>query len=186
METDWVWSRLEPIERRVADLLLQGKSNSAICTEMYLSRTRVQEYVKRLVIKAGASSTRETLVLLAQEKETLSLLHILDAAQECIVILQDRVLRFANKAAADLLGYTVEELDGIPMVELIAPAVKGEQMRRYGLRMSGESIPISYTTKTITRTGETRDMTIASAGLVRYRGRPAILVIASPCEPEST
>ena len=179
MNTEWIWHRLDPREQRVAELLLQGKSNKAICAEVFLSRPSVQECLKRIVIKAGADSTRKAILLLAEERETLALLRVVDQANDCVAILQDRVCKFANKALAKLLGYTAEELVGWPIAELLAPEVRDVQANQYELRMRGEPLPRSYTTRAICKTGELKELTVASAGLVRYKGRPAILVIAA-------
>jgi len=179
MEPDWKWDRLDPVERQVAELLLEGKSNADICAGVFHSRARVQECVKRILIKTGAGSTRAAIVLLAEERETLALLRILKQANDCVMILQDRVCRFANDALAKLLGYTVEELADWPMMELIAPEARDMQMGQYELRMRGEPLPRSYTTRAICKTGEIKELTVASAGLVRYKGRPAIMVIAA-------
>ena len=45
METGWKWDLLDPLERQVVELLLQGKSNAAICAEVFHSRARVQECI---------------------------------------------------------------------------------------------------------------------------------------------
>ena len=37
MDTEWIWDRLDPLERQVAELLLQGKSNATICAEVFHS-----------------------------------------------------------------------------------------------------------------------------------------------------
>jgi PAS domain S-box-containing protein len=179
MNTKWIWHRLDPREQRVAELLLQGRSNKAICAEVFLSRPSVQECMKRIVIKAGADSTRKAILLLAEERETLALLCVVDQANDCVAILQDRACKFANKALAKLLGYTAEELAGWPIAELLAPEVRDVQAHQYELRMRGEPLPRSYTTRVICKTGEIKELTVASAGLVRYKGRPAIMVIAA-------
>ena len=57
MESDWKWDRLDPLERQVAELLLEGKSNATICAEVFLSRARVQDHIKRILIKTGTDTT---------------------------------------------------------------------------------------------------------------------------------
>ena len=56
METDWKWKTFEPIERKIAQLLVHGKGNAAICAQVFLSRARVQECIKRILIKTGADT----------------------------------------------------------------------------------------------------------------------------------
>jgi PAS domain S-box-containing protein len=179
METDWKWDRLDPLERQVAELLLQGKSNAAICAEIFHSRARVQECIKRILIKTGADSTRGAIVLLAEDRETLALLRILEQANDGVAILQDRVLKFANKVMATLMGYTAEELVGWPIAELLAPEIRDEQVIQYELRMRGDPLPRNYTTRVICKTGEAKELAVASAGLVRYKGRPALMAIVT-------
>ena len=65
MESGWGWDRLDPFERRVAELLLEGKSNAAICEEVFHSRARVQDCIKKILIKTKTNSTRSAIVLLA-------------------------------------------------------------------------------------------------------------------------
>jgi PAS domain S-box-containing protein len=178
MEPGWKWDLLDPPERRVAELLLQGKSNAAICAEVFHSRARVQECIKRILIKTGADSTRSAIVLLVEERETLSLLRVLDQARDGVGILQDRVLKFANRALAKMYGYDPEEMVGVPFVELLAPGCRDTQAKRYELRMQGEPLPRSYVTRILCKGGQEQDVRVASGGLVRYRGRPAILAVA--------
>ncbi len=179
METEWIWDRLDPLERQVAELLLQGKSNAAICAEVFHSRARVQECIKRILIKTGADSTRGAIVLLVEERETLSLLRVLDQATDGVVITQDRVCKFANRALAEMYGYDPEEMVGIPLVELIAPGARDTVINHYELRMRGEPFPRIYSTRILCKGGQEKEVTMASGGLIRYRGRPAILAIAA-------
>jgi PAS domain S-box-containing protein len=179
MEPDWKWDRLDPRERQVGELLLQGKSNAAICAEVFHSRARVQECIKRILIKTGADSTRGAIVLLAEERESLSLLRVLNQATDGVAILQDRVLKFANKALAEACGYDPDEMVGIPLVELLAPRVRDRAVGHYELRMKGEPFPRSYATRVLRKGGQEKELMVANAGLIRYRGGPAIMVIAT-------
>ena len=121
MDTDWSWDRLDSLERRIAELLVQGESNAAICSEVFLSRARVQECIKRILIKTGARSTRGAIALLVEERENMALLRALDQATDGVVIIQDRVVVFANQALHRIHGYDPYEMHGIPIIELAAP-----------------------------------------------------------------
>jgi len=175
METGWKWDRLDPLERQVVELLLQGKSNAAICAEVFHSRARVQECIKRISIKTGADSTRGAIVLLAEERETLTLLRVLDQATDGVAILQDRLVKFVNRALERILGYDLEEIAGMPFVELAAPGSRDAQAKNYDLRMRGEPFPGSYVATALCKGGQEKDVMIASGGLVQYGGRPALL-----------
>ena len=175
METGWKWDLLDPLERQVAELLLQGKSNAAISAEVFHSRARVQECIKRILIKTGADSTRSAIVLLVEERETLSLLRVLNQATDGVAILQDRLVKFVNRALERILGYDLEEIAGMPFVELATPGSKDAQAKNYDLRMRGGPFPGTYLATALCKGGQEKDVVIASGGLIRFRGRPALL-----------
>jgi PAS domain S-box-containing protein len=177
MKSGWKWDELDPRERRIAELLVQGKSNAAICAEVFLSRARVQDCIKRILIKTGADSTRAAIALLVEERETLSLLRVLEQATDGVAILQDRVLKFANRALERIHEYEPNGMVGIPFVELIAPGSRSTAIKYYELRMQGELVPTTYATRILCKDGQEKDATVASAGQIRYCGRPAILAI---------
>jgi PAS domain S-box-containing protein len=178
MESGWKWDRLDPLERQVAELLLEGNNNAAICAEVFHSRARVQDCIKKIVIKTETDSTRGAIVLLAEERESLSLLHVLEQATDGVAIVQDRVLKYANKALAEACGYDADEMVGIPLVELLAPGVRDRAVSHYELRMKGDPFPRSYVTTVLCKGGQEKELMVANAGLIRYRGRPAIMTVA--------
>lgn len=178
MESDWTWDRLDPLERRVADLLLQGKSNAAICAEVFLSRARVQECINRILIKTRTRTARSAIVRLTEERETQSLLSVLDQASDGVVVIQDRVLKFINRAMARACGYDVSEMVGMPLVELVVSEHREKVANRYELRMQGGRVPIGDSIRIQLKQGQGRDARVTSAGLIRYMGRPAIMAVA--------
>jgi len=178
MEIGWRWDRLSASEKRVAEFLLEGKSNKDICGEMFLSRARVQECIKRIVMKTGAKSTRSAITLLAECRETLALLRVLERVTEGVAIMQDRVFKFVNTAFAEISGRTPEEIVDRPVLELIAPEERDGLAQMYGLRLRGEEPPRSHRTTILCKGGEKKEVEVASIGIVRYDGKPAILVFA--------
>jgi PAS domain S-box-containing protein len=179
MKTDWKWDKLDPLERRVAELLLQGKSNAAICAEVFLSRARVQECIKRILIKTGAESTRAAIALLVEERENQTLLGVLGQARAGVVIVQDRVVKFANRSAQEEWGYDLNEIEGMPLIELVASRSRELVAQQYELRMRGEPLSESYRIGILCKGGQERDVTVASAGMIRYKGNPALLAIVT-------
>jgi PAS domain S-box-containing protein len=177
MESEWKWDRLDPHERQVAELLLQGKSNAEICNEIFLSRARVQESIKRILIKTGAKSTRAAIVMLVEEKENQSLLALLDQARAGVLIIQERVVKFANKSAREVGGYYLSEIEGMPLIELVAPTSRDLVARQYELRMNGARFAQSYWIRILCKGGEEKDVLVASGGQIQFRGKPAIIGI---------
>jgi PAS domain S-box-containing protein len=175
--SEWKWDRLDPLERQIAELLIQGKSNAAIGSEVFLSRARVQEYIKRILIKTGTKSTRAAIALLAEERENMSLLRILDQASDGVLIIQDRVIEFANQAVHRSLGYDPYQLHGIPMIERLAPRSRDLVTSQYDLRIGGEPFLQSYEIRVLCKDGQEKDVVVSSGGLLRFRGRVSILAI---------
>ena len=180
MESEWNWDKLDPTERRIAELLAQGKGNAAICQEVFLSRARVQECIKRILIKTGTSTTRGAIALLVQERENQTLLRILDEGENGVAILQDRLMKFANKALREMFGYELEEMVDVPFVELGAPRVRDQQAKRYDDRMQGKPFPGGYTAAILCKDGQEKDVIVSSAGLIQFKGRPALLALIVP------
>jgi PAS domain S-box-containing protein len=180
METEWVWDKLDPRERGIAELLVQGKSNAAICAEVFLSRARVQDCIKRILIKTGADSTRGAIVLLVEERETQALLRVLDQATDGVAIAQDRVVKFANRAFHDFHGYAPGEIKEMPMLELIGPRSWDLVANHHSLRLEGELFAQSYRIGVLCKGGKEKNALVASAGLIQYRGRPATVVVVVP------
>jgi len=177
VKSDWKWDTLDPTERHIAELLVQGKSNVAICAEVFLCRARVQDCIKGILIKTGADSTRGAIALLVGERETLSLLRVLEQATDGVVIIQDRLVKFANTALERIHGYEANEMTGKHFLELIAPESRDAMSKRYELRLRGEPVPTSYAIRILCKGGQEKDEMLASAGQIRYCGRPAILGI---------
>lgn len=178
VEIAWRWNRLSPTEKQVAELLLEGKSNKGICEEVFLSRARVQECIKRIVIKTGAESTRGAITLLAEERENAALLRVLEQATDGVAIVQDGVVKFGNRALTKMVGYTPEEMAGMSILELLAPELRDEYREKYERRVRGEQFPIKYQTTIVCKGGRRKDIRVASVGFLRYNGRPAIMVVA--------
>lgn len=178
MEIGWRWDRLSASEKRVAELLLEGKSNRDIGREMSLSRGRVQECIKRIVTKTGADSTRNAIVLLAECRETLALLRVLERVTEGVAILQDGVFKFVNTALAGMSGRTPEEMVGKPTLDFIAPEDRDRHARLYELRLKGEQLPRSHRSLILCKGGEKKEVESASIGIVLYDGKPAIMAFA--------
>ena len=175
VKSDWKWDAFSPIERQIAELLVQGKSNAAICSEVFLSRARVQECIKRILIKTDADSTRAAIVCLVEERDTQMLLRVLDQARDSTAIVQDHVVKFANKAMREMCGYELEEMVGMPFVELLAPRSRDAPLRQHELRLRGEPFSTLYTIRFLCKSGEEKEVRVANAGQIRYLGRPAIL-----------
>jgi DNA-binding NarL/FixJ family response regulator len=60
---------LSPQERRILELLADGKSNRQIAAEMFLAEKTVKNYVSNLLAKMGMSRRTEAAVYAARQAE---------------------------------------------------------------------------------------------------------------------
>jgi PAS domain S-box-containing protein len=93
------------------------------------------------------------------------------------VIIQDRVVVFANRALHRVLGYEPYEMHGIPMLELAAPRYRDFMLNRLNQRLKGEPFVQSYVTGGLCKDGQEKTLLVASGGPLRFRGKLANLAI---------
>ncbi|GAH46077.1 unnamed protein product, partial [marine sediment metagenome] len=98
-----------------------------------------------------------------------------EQAIDGIVIIQDGRIVFANRAAANLGGYALDDLVGMGFQDLVAPEFRDGVLDRYRRRMAGQQVSSVYETKIVARDGEEIDVEL-NAGIIQYQGRAADLV----------
>ncbi len=105
---------------------------------------------------------------------------LVEQASDGVLILQDGVLKFANRALADILGYSVEQLTWKRMLGLVAPAHRAMAAEKYRLRLAGRHFP-PYEIQVVRKDGTIKDVEI-SASRFQYEGRPATMAIVRDIE----
>gem|GEM_PF-3043842 len=101
---------------------------------------------------------------------------LVEQSADAVLITQDGVLQFVNKAAEEIYGYTVEELTGMRFFGLLAPECRDVVIQRYEARVAGKEVASSYETRIMCKDGIPKDAEV-SARLIQYRGRPAVMAI---------
>ena len=99
---------------------------------------------------------------------------VVEKANEAIVIAQDGKLAYVNPKLAAVMGVTIEELTGMPFVELIHPDDRAMVMDCYRRRLDGEDVPDCYEFRVMGREHELIWFYI-SAQKILWNGRPATL-----------
>ncbi|MBN1762007.1 MAG: PAS domain S-box protein [Methanomicrobia archaeon] len=99
---------------------------------------------------------------------------LVENANEVIVVAQEGVLKFANPKAVEITGYSAEELQNKPFVELIHPDDRAMVVERHRKRLKGEAILGIYPFRIVTKGGKTKWVEI-NAVLITWEGRPATL-----------
>jgi PAS domain S-box-containing protein len=160
----------------VAPLVAQGELWGAM-TLVRLSQRGFTEHDLELfgifanqVADAAVNSTLFSLLGESEEKYR----SFVEQAIDGIVIIQDGKMVFANRAAARLVGYDLDDLVGMEFSPLVAPECREELADRYRRRMSGEQVPNVYEMKLLARSGQVIDIEL-NAGVISYGGRPAEL-----------
>jgi PAS domain S-box-containing protein len=100
---------------------------------------------------------------------------LVENSNDGIVIIQDRVLKFANKACIEMVGSTPEEMIGSDFISWVAPESLELVGTRYTNRMAGKDVPGIYETALIRKDGTTLPVEV-SATLIDYEGEPTDLV----------
>lgn len=80
---------------------------------------------------------------------------LVENSKDGIIMIQEGVLVFINKASVDLVGYSPEEMIGSSFVKFAAPQYRELVKRRYTDRMEGKQIPSIYEIELLRKDGTT-------------------------------
>ena len=89
-------------------------------------------------------------------------------------VIQDEVFQYVNATFAGMLGYTPEEMTGMPLRQAVMPEMQAETVANFHRRISGEVPSIRYTTLGRHRSGEPVHLEVHGSSVL-YRGRPAVV-----------
>jgi len=99
---------------------------------------------------------------------------IVENAIAPILVAQDGIISFANRAALLASGYEGEELVGRPFLDFIHPDEKEEVAELHRRRLKGEDLPDSHSLRFIDKAGNIRWLE-GRAVVIEWDGRPAVL-----------
>jgi len=100
--------------------------------------------------------------------------HLIEHADEAIVVAQDGMLRLVNRRTVELTGYSAQELLSMSFLVFIHPDDRAMVMERYQKRMKGEESPSRYSFRLSPKDGSPRWVEISVAA-IDWDGRPATL-----------
>lgn len=101
---------------------------------------------------------------------------LVEEASDGVTIIQDGKVVFANKKAAEIIGYSIDEVIGLPFEKVVDEKYLQLAIEGYMRRMRGEKLPETAELELIAKTGE-RVPIEAGSTLINYQGRPSNLVI---------
>ena len=99
---------------------------------------------------------------------------VVENANDAIMIVQDGRLKFPNRQAIALSGYSEEELTSIPFLAYVYDADKDVVIEMHRKRLHGQDVPVTYSFRIIKKSGEIVWVE-ATAVLVTWEGSPATL-----------
>jgi PAS domain S-box-containing protein len=99
---------------------------------------------------------------------------LVENAGDAICVAQDGRLKFANRRAEELLGYSGEEISALPFINFIHPDDRTMVMDYHLKRIRGEPAPEVYAFRVMDKDGNTRWAEIQVV-LISWEGRPATL-----------
>jgi PAS domain S-box-containing protein len=94
---------------------------------------------------------------------------------------QDGVFRYANPKMAEMFGYTVEELVGMPALALVDESDRERVERAIQRREDGEVDSVHYVITGKRKDGERFDVEVNGSRII-YEGEPAILGVLQPLD----
>lgn len=99
---------------------------------------------------------------------------VVENANEGIFVAQDGYIRFANKKALDLTGYTASEISKKPFLEIVHPEDRSMVLERYLERLKGSSNIGLYSFRILCKNGDVHWIEINAVFLL-WEDRPATL-----------
>ena len=102
--------------------------------------------------------------------------NLVERANDGISIIQDGIIKFANSSLLQMYGSKLKDVIGKPFTEFIHPEELHQITKYYKLRLKGENVPHIYETSLKNKKGR-RVYAELSAGIIKYLGKPADLVI---------
>ncbi len=101
--------------------------------------------------------------------------HLVERANDGIILIQDDVICYANPRLAEIVGRDAEQIIGYPFTRFVEPSLKSFIENRYKRRIRGDEVPSKYESFFTLSDGSTVYVEL-NAGLTTFRGKAADLV----------
>jgi PAS domain S-box-containing protein len=165
--TIWFSTKIVPIK-------YDGKVSGAILISTGITeRKQMEEKLRQYSEHLEELVQKRTEELLESEKRYSVLV---EEASDGVGIIQDGKVVFVNKKVSEIIGYSTDELIGLPFEKVVDEKYLQLAMEGYIGTLRGETLPAIAELGLIVKTGE-RVPIEASSTFINYQGRPATLVI---------
>lgn len=162
--------------KRIIEVAQYHKNGSIVYTEETVSflRDKDGKAIGITGITRDVTERKKAEDALRESEEKYSTL--VENATDGVAIIQDKVIKFANKRMAEMSGYTVEELTGMSSFDLVPKDFIPELEKRNLQREQNRAVEEIFYTKMLCKDGTVKDMESATR-LIQYEGRPAVIGI---------
>jgi PAS domain S-box-containing protein len=131
-----------------------------------------------LLLRLRRSEARQARALTDLTGSEANLRAMSDNASVGILVLLDGRYAFANRHAARMLGYSVEELEKLSIADIIHPEYRPLLLERHRRRLADEDVPSRYEALALAKNGSAIPVELDAAATL-WNGRPADIVFIS-------
>ena len=146
----------------------KDKAQGQLMEELKHLRQRVAE------LEAADANRKQMEEALHESEQKYSTL--VENATDGVTIIQNKMIKFANKRMSEMSGYSVEELTGMSAFDLIPPDFTPVLEKRFAQSELGQSRSETFYTKMLCKDGTVKEME-SSTKLIQYEGKPAAIGI---------
>jgi len=134
---------------------------------------QLEDLGKRIKLLEETLAQLKTLDLTLREIQFIVYSYV-EKIKEGVVLIQDEMVVWANKAACDILGYEYNEVINKSAIELAHPRYRDQLSARFAMVQAGDEIPAGVLWPFLSKTREIKYVKPFSYR-VMYMGRPAIM-----------
>jgi len=134
---------------------------------------QLEDLGKRIKLLEDTLAQLKTLDSTLREMQFIVYSYV-EKMKEGVVLIQDEIVIWANKAACNILGYEYDEVINKSAVELAHPKYRQQLSARYAMVQAGDEVPAGVLWPFISKTREIKYVKPFSYR-VMYMGRPAVM-----------
>ncbi|MFC1967620.1 PAS domain S-box protein [Chloroflexota bacterium] len=99
---------------------------------------------------------------------------LVEQASDGVIVIQDSILKFVNKAYTRIVGYSTKELLGMPFMNLVPPEYRDQVANQYGKQLEGKPSHSPYLPKVLCKDGTQKDVEYSFV-TINYTGGLAVM-----------
>ena len=143
---------------------------------------QLEDLGKRIKLLEETLTHLKTLDLTLHEMQFIVYSYV-EKIKEGVVLIQDEIVVWANKAACDIVGYEYDEVINKSAVELAHPKYRDQLSARFAMVQAGDEIPAAVLWPFISKTREIKYVKPFSSRVI-YNGKPAVMAFFSDVTEE--